>query len=165
MNPLRFGVITVSDRSAKGERADISGPALIKQIVDRGWVASRVAVVPDERGLIESLLIEWCESNELDVILTTGGTGFAPRDVTPEATSAIIERPAPGLGEAIRLESLKLTSHAMLSRGVAGIRKRTLVVNLPGSPKGAVESLQIIAQVLPHAAELLRNDPAADVGH
>jgi molybdopterin adenylyltransferase len=165
LQPLRIGILTISDRSARGERPDLSGPALAAQAVERGWVVGRSAVLPDERIEIGLILGEWCDSDELDVVLTTGGTGFAPRDVTPEATAAVIERSAPGLAEAIRAESLKVTPHAMLSRGIAGIRKRTLVVNLPGSPKGALESLYIIAAVLPHAVELLHDDPASEAGH
>jgi molybdenum cofactor synthesis domain-containing protein len=107
----------------------------------------------------------WSDSNEIDVILTTGGTGFSPRDVTPEATRAVIERDAPGLAEAMRAASLKVTPHAMLSRVVTGIRAKTLIVNLPGSPKGAVENLQVILSVLPHAVQLLREDPASESTH
>jgi molybdenum cofactor synthesis domain-containing protein len=161
----RFAVLTVSDRSARGERLDASGPALCARLDELGWMVVRTDVVPDERGQIEEKLSEWCATNEIDVILTTGGTGFAPRDVTPEATTAVIDRPAPGLAETIRAESLKITPHAMLSRGVAGICKHTLIVNLPGSPKGALESLNAIQRVLPHAAELLRDDPASEAGH
>jgi len=163
--PLRFGILTVSDRSARGERPDRSGPALNEKIEENGWKVVRAAVVEDELSRIAEILGAWCDSGEIDIILTSGGTGFSPRDVTPEATNAVIERPAPGLAEAIRAESLKVTPHAMLSRGIAGIRKLTLVVNLPGSPKGAVESLSTIITVLPHAVELLRNDPGAEAGH
>jgi molybdenum cofactor synthesis domain-containing protein len=164
-HPLRFGILTISDRSARGERPDLSGPVLAAQIIERGWEIGRSAVVPDERSQISAIVSEWCDSDELDVVLTTGGTGFSPRDVTPEATAAVIERSAPGLAEVIRAESLKVTPNAMLSRGIAGMRKRTLVVNLPGSPKGAVESLSIISPVLPHAVELLHNDPESEAGH
>ena len=111
------------------------------------------------------MLMSWADGAELDVILTTGGTGFAPRDVTPEATRAIIEREAPGLAEAMRTASLKITPHAMLSRIVTGIRKKTLIINLPGSPKGAVENLQVVIPVLPHAIQLLSEDPASEVRH
>jgi molybdenum cofactor synthesis domain-containing protein len=111
------------------------------------------------------MLVEWADGDELDVILTTGGTGFSPRDVTPEATRAIIEREAPGIAEAMRAASLKITPHAMLTRIVAGIRGRTLIINLPGSPKGAVENLQIVIPVLPHAVQLLHEDPASESTH
>jgi molybdopterin adenylyltransferase len=162
---IRVGILTISDRSAKGERQDLSGPALAAYVHQQGWLVGRTAIVADEGELIRTTLMEWADSGELDLVLTTGGTGFAPRDMTPEATSAVIERSAPGLAEVIRAESLKITPHAMLSRGVAGIRRQTLIVNLPGSPKGAVESLYIIRSVLPHAVELLRNDPASETGH
>ena len=111
------------------------------------------------------MLINWSDSSEMDVLLTTGGTGFSPRDVTPEATRAVIERDAPGLAEAMRAASLAITPHAMLSRIVTGIRKRTLIINLPGSPKGAVENLEIIIPVLPHAVQLLRDDPVSESTH
>jgi molybdopterin adenylyltransferase len=162
---LRFGILTVSDRSSRGERADLSGPALADFVRARGWLASLADVVADDRQTIASTLRDWCARGDLDVILTTGGTGFAPRDVTPEATRDIIEREAPGLAEAIRAESLKVTAHAMLSRAVAGIRGKTLIINLPGSPKGAVESLQVVADVLEHAVQLLREDEGAEAGH
>jgi molybdopterin adenylyltransferase len=162
---LRFGILTVSDRSSRGERADLSGPALADFVRARGWLASLLDVVPDDRAQIASTLTVWCARGDLDIILTTGGTGFAPRDVTPEATRDVIEKDAPGLVETIRAESLKITPHAMLSRAVAGIRGRTLILNLPGSPKGAVESLQVAAGVLEHAVQLLREDADAEKGH
>ena len=162
---LRFGILTVSDRSSRGERPDLSGPALADVVRARGWTASLLDVVPDDRAQIASTLTGWCARADLDVILTTGGTGFAPRDVTPEATRSVVEREAPGLAEAIRAESLRVTKHAMLSRAVAGIRGRTLILNLPGSPKGAVESLQVVADVLEHAVKLLREDVDAEAGH
>jgi len=110
-------------------------------------------------------LIRWCDSENIDIILTTGGTGFAPRDVTPEATRAVIERLAPGLTEAMLIESLKITPHAMLSRAVAGIRGTTLIINLPGSPKAAIENFQIVLPVLPHAIDLIQNKSSAETGH
>ena len=132
---------------------------------DTGWFVTMTAVLPDEESAIREKLISWADSAELDLILTTGGTGFAPRDITPEATRAVIEREAPGLAEAMRAASLKVTPHAMLSRIVTGIRTRTLIINLPGSPKGSVENLQVIIPVLPHAIQLLREDPASESGH
>lgn len=122
-------------------------------------------MVSDDAALIEATLRSWADSGEIDLILTTGGTGFAARDVTPEATLAVIERQAPGLAEVMRSSSLKVTPHAMLSRAVAGIRGRTLILNLPGSPKGAVESLQAVLPALPHAVKLLREDPSASAEH
>jgi molybdopterin adenylyltransferase len=162
---LSFGILTVSDRSSRGERVDLSGPALADFIRARGWTVSLDEVVPDSRDVISPKLAEWCARGNLDVILTTGGTGFAPRDVTPEATRDVIEREAPGLAEVMRAESLKITPHAMLSRAVTGIRGQTLIINLPGSPKGAVESLKAVAGVLEHAIQLLREDKNAEAGH
>lgn len=165
MTNFRFGILTLSDRSARGERADASGPALARLILAENWSVTKEALLPDDESAIRDLLIEWSDRGEVDVILTTGGTGFAPRDVTPEATRAVLEREAPGLAEAMRAASLKVTPHAMLSRIVTGIRKRTLIINLPGSPKGAVENLQVVIPVLPHAVQLLRDDPASESGH
>ncbi|HEX9018564.1 MAG TPA: MogA/MoaB family molybdenum cofactor biosynthesis protein [Anaerolineaceae bacterium] len=162
---FRVAILTVSDRSSRGERPDASGPALTLMIQQQGWQVTQVDVVPDERPAIESTLKAWCDAPGVDLVLTTGGTGFAPRDVTPEATLAVVERQAPGLVEAMRLESLKVTPHAMLSRAAAGIRGRTLIVNLPGSPKAAVENLRTILPVLPHAVELLQDQPSAERGH
>ena len=159
---IRFGLLTLSDRSARGERPDASGPALARLIHAENWSVTKEALLPDDESAIRTLLAEWADSGELDVILTTGGTGFALRDVTPEATRAVIDREAPGLAEAMRAASLKITPHAMLSRIVTGIRKRTLIVNLPGSPKGAVENLQVILPVLEHAVRLLQD---LDSGH
>lgn len=162
---MRAGIITISDRSSRGEREDLSGPALIKRISDAGYQVVSSAVIPDDFNQIKTLLIEWCDSGDFDLILTTGGTGFAPRDVTPEATLAILEKTAPGIAEAMRAQSLKITPYAMLSRQQAGIRKRTLVINLPGSPKGALENLEVILPVLPHAVELLQESPSAEKRH
>ena len=163
--PVRVSILTVSDRSSRGERPDLSGPALRSAAEQQGWQIIDVAILPDERDQIARKLVEWADSGQCDLILTTGGTGFTARDVTPEATLSIIERQTPGLTQAILIESLKITPHAMLSRAVSGIRAHTLIVNFPGSPKAAVENLTIILPVLPHAIELLRDDPAAEAGH
>lgn len=162
---IRFGILTLSDRSSRGERADASGPALANLIQAEGWSVVKQSLLPDEKAAIREILTSWADSGDMDVILTTGGTGFSPRDVTPEATRAIIEREAPGLAEAMRAASLRITPHAMLSRIVAGIRRKTLIINLPGSPKGAVENLQVVVPVLPHAVQLLHEDPASESTH
>ena len=162
---LRIGILTASDRSARGERPDLSGEGIRQAVLAQGWQVLGQAILPDDYDLLRQKLAGWADSGELDVILTTGGTGFAPRDVTPEATQAIIDRPAPGLAEAMRSASLKVTPHAMLSRAIAGIRKQTLIVNLPGSPKAALENLEVILPVLPHAVQLLRESPDAEAGH
>jgi molybdenum cofactor synthesis domain-containing protein len=144
---------------------DASGPALATLVQAEGWSVVRQSLLPDDAASIRNILASWADGDEIDVILTTGGTGFSPRDVTPEATRAVIEREAPGLAEAMRAASLRITPHAMLSRIVTGIRGKTLIVNLPGSPKGAVENLQVILPVLPHAVQLLREDAASESSH
>jgi molybdopterin adenylyltransferase len=162
---IRFGILTLSDRSSRGQRADSSGPALARLIQAEGWSIAKQSILPDDESAIRQILIEWADNGEVDIILTTGGTGFSSRDVTPEATRAVIDREAPGLAEAMRAASLKITPHAMLSRVVTGIRKQTLIINLPGSPKGAVENLQVVVPVLPHAVQLLREDPNSESSH
>lgn len=159
---LRFGILTASDRSARGERPDASGPALAELISAQGARVVRQAVLPDDREALANAMREWCDNGQVDVLLVTGGTGLAPRDVTPEATRDVIEREVPGIPEAMRLASLKITPHAMLSRLAAGTRGRTLIINLPGSPKGAVENLQAVLPVLEHASRLLHEE---DAGH
>lgn len=152
-----FGIICVSDRCSQGICQDKSGP-LIKEILSPLGNVKQYEIVPDEKGEIEKALIYMCDDEKLDVVFTTGGTGFAPRDVTPEATKAVIEREAPGIAEAVRMKSLAITPKAMLSRAVSGIRGRTLIINLPGSPKSVKESLEVVLPVLPHAAEVLRGN-------
>lgn len=162
---LRFGVITASDRSARGERPDMSGPALTELIEAQGWTVTKRTILPDELDLIATTLSEWADSGECDVILVTGGTGFSQRDVTPEATKAVIDRDAPGLAEAMRSESLKVTPHAMLSRSVAGIRGEVIIINLPGSPNAATENARVVIPVLPHAVELCRGSQNSESHH
>jgi len=163
---ISVGVLTMSDLGSKGERKDLSGPTIIDIVTERlNAKVKKYEIVPDERDQIQAALIEWADDLDLDLILTTGGTGFAPRDVTPEATKTVIDRQAPGLAEAMRAESMKVTPHGMLSRAVAGIRGRTLIVNLPGSPKAVEETLNVILPALPHAIELLRVVPKADQHH
>jgi molybdopterin adenylyltransferase len=162
---LRFGILTVSDRSARGLRPDLSGPALEELVTAQGWKIECTAVIADDLDLLRETLSTWADGAGLDIILTTGGTGFSPRDVTPEATRLVIEREAPGLAEAMRFESLKRTPHAMLSRALAGIRGRVLIINLPGSPRAALENLQVVLPALPHAVELLHERPEAEQHH
>jgi molybdenum cofactor synthesis domain-containing protein len=160
------GVLTISDLGAQGRREDVSGETIKEIVTERlGAEVAEYEIVPDERELIETILVEWADVSKVDLILTTGGTGFSPRDVTPEATQAVIERQAPGLAEAMRSQGLKKTPHAMLSRAVAGIRGTTLIVNLPGSPKAVRESLEVILPALPHAIEILRGQAGASERH
>jgi len=156
---ISVGILTVSDRSYRGEREDLSGPTIREMITEHlGAKVELEAVVPDEFDIIQGTLMVWADEVGLDLILTTGGTGFSPRDVTPEATRAVIEREAPGLAEAMRAQGLKITPHAMLSRAVAGIRGRTLIINLPGSPKAVRENLATILPALTHGIEILREE-------
>jgi molybdopterin adenylyltransferase len=162
---MRIVVITISDRSSRGEQMDKSGPTLTTMIEAHGWEVVATLIIPDEQSEIEDVLREQADSGQADVILTTGGTGFSQRDRTPEATKNIIDRDVPGMAEAMRLASLNVTPHAMLSRAVVGIRGKTLIVNLPGSPKAAKENLEVIVPALPHAVQLLSDDPSAEAGH
>ena len=164
---VRVGILTVSDRVTRGESEDSSGPALIELVEQRLAGAKVVArqVVPDEVETIQAVLCRWADEMGLDLVLTTGGTGFAPRDRTPEATRPLLEREAPGLVVAMLVASLRVTPHAMLSRPAAGIRGRTLIVNLPGSPKAACENLEAILPALPHGLALLREEPEAAQQH
>ena len=162
---MRIGIIIISDRSAQGIREDACGPLLAEKILQNNWKVVKQTIIPDEIDIIKATLSDWADADEVDVILTSGGTGFSKRDVTPEATLAVIDKEAPGIAEAIRAASLKVTPHAMLSRAVAGIRKRTLIVNLPGSPKGALEGFEVIKPALPHAVQLLQESQDAEKGH
>lgn len=150
----KAGVLTVSDKGARGEREDKSGDAVRELLGLAGIETTGCRVVPDELDEIKRALVEWSDEG-LDLIVTTGGTGFSARDVTPEATLAVIEKSAPGISEAMRLAGLESTPKAMLSRGVSGIRGRTLIINLPGSEKGVRESLEAILPALPHGLEVL----------
>jgi molybdenum cofactor synthesis domain-containing protein len=152
---MKVGILTVSDKGAKSEREDRSGLAIREIIEASGGEVVQYRVVPDETALIRAALVEWADEG-LDVVLTTGGTGFSPRDWTPEATKAVIERETPGISEAIRLAGMKKTPTAMLSRAAAGIRKSTLIINLPGSERAVRESLEAVMPALPHAIEILK---------
>ncbi len=153
---ITVAVLTLSDKGSKGEREDASGP-LIREMLKRiDAVVKYYDILPDEKELIKEKLIEY--GKLVDLILTTGGTGLSPRDVTPEATIEVIERQIPGIAEAMRIEGLKKTRRAMLSRAVAGVRGKTLIINLPGSPKAVKENLEIILGVLPHAIEKIKGD-------
>lgn len=162
---MKLGLLTISDRGAAGEYEDRSGP-LMSQIIraNTPWEISHRSIIPDDFDTIANTLVNWSEDG-LDLILTSGGTGFAPRDITPEATGQVIEREAPGIAEGLRAESLKITRHAMLSRGIAGIRGRTLIINLPGSPKAVRENLDVLLPILPHALELLSEAPGSKTQH
>ncbi|MRR06498.1 MAG: MogA/MoaB family molybdenum cofactor biosynthesis protein [Deltaproteobacteria bacterium] len=157
---MKAGILTLSDKGARGERTDLSGPALTEWLLARGVETAAYEMIPDELGLISAKLAEWADSGALDIILTTGGTGVSPRDVTPEATAKILEREIPGLGELMRFRSLAKTPSATLSRAVAGIRSRTLIINLPGSPKGAVENIEAVWDAIPHAVAKIQGDPS-----
>lgn len=157
-------VLTVSDRSFRGERPDTGGPLVAEVLRNAGYDVVRTAIVPDEQPLIEEALRAMADSGEVHLLVTTGGTGFAPRDVTPEATAAVCGRLAPGIPEAMRCASLRITPRAMLSRAQAGIRGQTLIVNLPGSPKAARENLEAVLPALAHGLEMLSGRPADCAG-
>ena len=159
-SPLRARILVLSDTASKGEREDLSGSAVQSVLEFHGWSVLSREILPDEFDLIRSKLTAWTEADDCDGIFTTGGTGLGPRDVTPEATRAVIERDVPGLAELMRAEGVKKTRTAALSRGVVGVRKRKVIVNLPGSVKGATESLEAIIDLLPHMVDLIRGHTA-----
>lgn len=156
--PVRVGILTASDKGARGERVDASGPAIAAAVEPLGWEVASYVVVSDERNEIAAALRRMADEESLDVVFTTGGTGFSRRDVTPEATLDVVERLVPGIPEAIRAASMRYTPRAMLSRGTAGIRGFTLIVNLPGSRKAVTECLEAIMPALPHGIEILRGE-------
>ena len=156
---MKAAILTVSDKGHRGERMDESGPALAAWLGERNFKIIWTRILPDSAPDISAQLIEWADSGVIDLILTTGGTGVSPRDVTPEATRRVLERDIPGIAEAMRASSLAKTPYALLSRAVAGIRGKTLIVNLPGSPKGAIENLASVWPALPHAIKKINGDP------
>ena len=155
---MRAAILTLSDKGSRGERADVSGPALAFWLSERAVEIARSELIADEAELISAKLAEWADGGEFDLILTTGGTGVSPRDVTPEATERVLDRVIPGFGEAMRAASLSKTPQAMISRAVSGVRKRTLIVNLPGSPRGAIENLEAVWPAIPHALRKIQGD-------
>ena len=155
---IRVAILTVSDRGSRGERDDKSGPALAAWVTERGVEVASTAIVADEQSEISSALREWADGGEIDLILTTGGTGVSPRDVTPEATATVLERVIPGFGEAMRAASLRKTVKAVLSRSSCGVRGRTLILNLPGSPVAAIENLEAVWDAVPHAVRKIQGD-------
>ena len=162
---FQAAVLTVSDRSFRGERPDEGGPLVAGLLEGAGFSVVKTAIVPDKQGQIEDALREISDSGEVQLLVTTGGTGFSPRDVTPEATLAVCQRMAPGIPEAMRYASMQVTSRAMLSRAQAGIRGGTLIVNLPGSPKAARENLEAVLPALSHGLEMLSGRPADCAKH
>ena len=157
-------VITISDKGARGERVDTSGPALCAMLKDKGFTVDYATIIPDEKEEIKSELIKCADELGVHLVLTTGGTGFSPRDMTPEATREVIERPTPGIPEAMRAESLRITPKGCLSRSEAGIRRRTLIINLPGSEKAAKENLSAVLDPVEHGLEMLLGSGSADCG-
>jgi molybdenum cofactor synthesis domain-containing protein len=157
---IRAAVLTISDKGSRGERLDTSGPVVQTLLGQAGITVAHSEIIPDEQDCIVSRLMVCCDEMRCDLIVTTGGTGVGPRDVTPEATRSVIERELPGFGEAMRMESLKITPHAVISRALAGIRKHCLIINLPGSPKAARENLQTVLPALAHAIAKIQGDPS-----
>lgn len=155
---LRVGVITASDKGSRGEREDLSGPALAKLVQEIGGAVVEYVVLPDDQTLLAEKMRQWADELSLDLILTTGGTGFSLRDVTPEATLSVADRLVPGIAEVMRMESLKVTPKAMLSRAVAVLRKQTLIINMPGSPKAVRECFAAIAPAIPHGIQILKGE-------
>ena len=158
MPSIRAAILITSDRGHSGERTDRSGPALAAWLAERSIEVAETKILPDEAEAISATLIEWADALHYDLILTTGGTGVTPRDITPEATRKVLECEIPGIGEAMRAANIRKTPFAILSRAIAGIRGRTLIVNLPGSPKGAIENLEAVWTAIPHAVKKIQGD-------
>ncbi|MGD9393997.1 MAG: MogA/MoaB family molybdenum cofactor biosynthesis protein [Dehalococcoidia bacterium] len=154
---FKLGIITISDKASSGKRPDRSGPLIRERFASTDSELVRYEVIPDEKELIAKKLAQWADEGNMDIILTTGGTGLAPRDVTPEATLSIVDKEVPGLAEMMRVKSFTITPNAMLGRAVAGTRKECLIINLPGSPKAVAECLEVIMPVLPHAVDVIKD--------
>lgn len=162
---IQFAILTVSDRSSRGEREDVSGKVLQEKVLEAGHHVQKYDIVPDDIAAIQKKLKDWADDPEVHVIITTGGTGFAPRDVTPEATRPILERLSPGVDELIRQRAQQFAVHAMLSRAISGVRGKVFIINFPGSPKACKEDFNTLMEVLPHAVALLHELPPSVIGH
>lgn len=158
MDSIRAAVVTISDKGYAGQREDVSGPVLADLVREMGAEVVRTAVIPDEREEIVAMLVAFADEMALDLVITTGGTGVTPRDVTPEATKAVIEREMPGLAEVVRMEGYRQTPLAVISRGVAGIRGKTLIVNLPGNPRAVRQGMETLSPILPHTVQMIRGE-------
>lgn len=159
---IKFAVLTSSDSGHTGDREDIGGDAIVTTMTDHGHNVTRRALEPDDQARLSTRLQEWINDPQVQLILTTGGTGLSPRDVMPEATLDVVDYQVPGIAEAMRAESLKITNMAMLSRAVAGVANRTLIINLPGNPKGAIETLEVVLPVIPHAVDIIQDTHSGD---
>ena len=155
-SPFTCAVLTISDKGSRGERVDTSGPQLQRQLADAGFQVVDYTIVPDQPRLIGDTIVKWVDRDRIDLIVTTGGTGVSPSDRTPEATRELLDVEIPGIGEAMRMASLAKTPNAILSRGIAGIRKQSLIINLPGSERGARENLEVVLPALPHAIDKIK---------
>jgi molybdenum cofactor synthesis domain-containing protein len=155
---ISAGIITVSDKGSQGKREDLSGPAIAEMLTSAAIVIKHTLIIPDEKNKIKEAIIKFADVEKLDLILTTGGTGVSPRDLTPDATLEVIDKQIPGMAEAMRHQSMLITPHAMISRAVVGIRGRSLIINLPGSPKGVKENLAVVLPALKHAIEKIKGD-------
>ena len=157
-------VITISDKGYRGERVDTSGPNLVEILKEKGFEVTYTTIIPDDREMIKAELVKCADELGIALVLTTGGTGFSPRDITPEATMAVVERPTPGIPEAMRAESMRITPKGCLSRSAAGIRKRTLIINLPGSKKASQENILAVIDAVDHGLEMLQSAGSANCG-
>ena len=155
---IQAGIITVSDKGSEGKREDLSGPAIAEMLAGADIIVSHTSIIPDELDIIQKEIIDFADARNLDLILTTGGTGVSPRDLTPDATLKVVDKEIPGMAEAMRRQSMLITPHAMISSAVAGIRRKSLIINLPGSPKSVKENLAVVLPALKHAIEKIKGD-------